>query len=83
MKHLILLFDEPASFDQTELKAKVQEKNCRNQFPEEKKKKALMLLWRPPPSHLCLQEAPQGPLLLDAFAANINGHAERQDDDDE
>lgn len=39
MKHLILLFDEPASFDQTELKAKVQEKNCRNQFPEEKKKK--------------------------------------------
>lgn len=42
-----------------------------------------MLLWRPPPSHLCLQEAPQGPLLLDAFAANINGHAERQDDDDE
>lgn len=43
MKHLILLFDEPASFDQTELKARVQEKNCRNQFLE-KKKKALMLL---------------------------------------
>lgn len=43
----------------------------------------------PPPSepprasHLRLQEAPQGPLLLDAFASDRNGHAERQDDDDE
>lgn len=35
------------------------------------------------PPHLRLQEPPQGPLLLDAFAAHVNGHAERQDDDDE
>lgn len=35
------------------------------------------------PSHLRLQEPPQGPLLLDAFAAHVNGHAERQDDDNE
>lgn len=41
-----------------------------------------MARW-PEPSHLRLQEAPQGPLLLDAFAAHVNGHAERQDDDDE
>lgn len=35
------------------------------------------------PSHLGLQEPPQGPLLFDAFAAHVNGHTERQDDNDE
>lgn len=39
-------------------------------------------LW-PLSSHLCLEESPQGPFLLDAFAADVHGHAERQDDDDE
>lgn len=33
-------------------------------------------------AHLRLQEAPQGPLLLDALAADRDGHAERQNDDD-
>ena len=37
----------------------------------------------PPASYLGLQEAPQGSLLLDALASHVNGHAERQDDDDE
>lgn len=53
-----------------------------NQFQRRKKETGRIAAWSAP-SHLCLQEPPHGPLLLDAFAARVNGHAERQDDDDE
>lgn len=33
--------------------------------------------------HLCLQEAAQCPLLLDALPADIHGHTECKDDNDE
>lgn len=51
-------------------------------FAGEKQNGGPIATW-PEPSHLGLQEPPQGPLLLDAFAAHVNGHTERQDDNDE